>query len=585
VSVNGDDVNGTGTLLSPYKTITKAFSVVGNTANTVVIHPGTYNESPTLSALNVTITAAAGGFPGGIFYVNGTMTIGNASSSTRLIGVRANSFSKTLGGSLYMDNCSNTGSFSNSGTGYIEILNSDLAGLSFLGGAQTSIVGGKQTGLTVNNASALVSVKNSLASAGVTNTIGTFASFDSVIYSLSPGTNAITTTANSSCTVQLFNSQIYSPTGLPERISLLGNFGYENCTFDRANSVITGTSLNLTGRFQNIETSGSTQLSGSISMPNLLADLTTTSCLVLKADKTIGLGVLGVAAHEDLPEIISTELSNLNTTNTGTPGTLVLGVCADPSSWYKGYYFAGDNSWPTNQGLYSYGQSKYGTLKYGATSTNNVPITPDVPSRLMPAFSALLDFKPQINTIPLAYGGLGGRATALNIRDVVSGSGEFEFLWYGYYGNTNLSPTMTLTGAGAVQVYRWLPNYTNNGNMYMEIYEGSSGGTLTTVTYAASRKWGIWNDFNNQLVHVRSKRNLVGGFDFQCRINGKTTWTTTRTTTSITNFVNAWNASTTINSWQIPQYSNFYAHSTILGSLDSMYSKLTQAIYPYNSVY
>jgi hypothetical protein len=162
------------------------------------------------------------------------MTIGNASSSTRLIGVRANSFNKTSAGNLYLDSCSNTGSFTNSGTGYIEVLDSDITGINFTGANQTSFIGGKQTSVTVNNISAFLSVKDSLACAGVTVTTGTFAAFNSVIYSFAAGTNAISTQAAS--TTQLFNSQIYAPTGVQERISLLGNYAYENLVFDKANA-------------------------------------------------------------------------------------------------------------------------------------------------------------------------------------------------------------------------------------------------------------------------------------------------------------------------------------------------------------
>ena len=60
VSVGGNDTTGNGTYFSPYRTITKAFSVIGGSGDAIIIHPGTYTESPTLTgvSLNVTIQAA-----------------------------------------------------------------------------------------------------------------------------------------------------------------------------------------------------------------------------------------------------------------------------------------------------------------------------------------------------------------------------------------------------------------------------------------------------------------------------------------------------------------------------------------------
>jgi hypothetical protein len=258
VSVNsGDDTNGDGSLLAPFRTITKAFATVGSTGEAVVIHPGTYVESPTLTSLNVTVASAQGEI-GGICFINGTVTINGATSSTRLQGLAIASLVHSGAGNLYLDSCQINTSFTKSGGGYFEAIESEVTGINVTGTAQSVFNSGKQTGLTVNNAGATVSVVGSLTTTDVTVTAGTFAAVNAVVYSATIGGNAITSAVGTF--VQLNNSNMVQSNGTPARIAISGLLGYDDIQFDLANSTL-GTSLATIADFQRLR---ATQITGSL---------------------------------------------------------------------------------------------------------------------------------------------------------------------------------------------------------------------------------------------------------------------------------------------------------------------------------
>lgn len=71
VSKDGDDATGNGTVMAPYLTVTKAFSVVSSARKTILVNPGTYEEAASLT------------WP----TVSGTKLIGASGQYTTVIGV------------------------------------------------------------------------------------------------------------------------------------------------------------------------------------------------------------------------------------------------------------------------------------------------------------------------------------------------------------------------------------------------------------------------------------------------------------------------------------------------------------------
>jgi len=57
-NISGHD-SGSGTYLNPVKTITRAFAMVTGNGSKIIIHPGTYQESPTITMPNVSISSVA----------------------------------------------------------------------------------------------------------------------------------------------------------------------------------------------------------------------------------------------------------------------------------------------------------------------------------------------------------------------------------------------------------------------------------------------------------------------------------------------------------------------------------------------
>ena len=243
--VNGVDTNDGGEF-KPKKTIASALTAAGNTGCSVILHPGTYTEAVTFTNLNVDVIARVGG--GGLVNCSGAWTINHASGSARFMGI---SFTgainiTTASGSVYIRGGLATGGVNKTGGGYVYLENVDTQGanaFSVTGAGTVSFVGGIQAGIVCNNAAAVVSVKDSSSCAVVTNTLGTVVLAESNIYSATATGNAVSASAGS--ITYFYNSRFVTPTGTQARVNLpTGAFyGIVNTTYDRANSVLTGTNL------------------------------------------------------------------------------------------------------------------------------------------------------------------------------------------------------------------------------------------------------------------------------------------------------------------------------------------------------
>lgn len=241
--VGGKDTN-TGAFGSPFKTFGQAVTSAGNTGEQIVLHPGTYAESVTLTQNNLTITGAQG-TTGGEIYVSGTITVNQSTAnSIRLNGLMIGTLAHNGAGGLYCNECQ-INAITKASTNYSEFNQCNVSSVSLTSAAQAAFNGGRQTGLTINNAAAIVTVHNSVNCAVVTVTAGVLNLRGGFVFAATTTGNAITASASSQ--VYLTNCGIYNSVGADGRVSLAGVYTLEGVNFDKANSTLTGTNV---GRIQ-----------------------------------------------------------------------------------------------------------------------------------------------------------------------------------------------------------------------------------------------------------------------------------------------------------------------------------------------
>jgi hypothetical protein len=255
VSVAGSDSTGDGTLLFPFRTISKALHSASS-ATQIVVHPGTYEENPTVSgsASNVTITATNAEI-GGIVEISGSLTVNQFAASTKVVGLAINNIIHTGSQNLYLQNVTVRSGVSKTGNGYLEankILCQSPATFNVTA-AGTVVVQNSLLGVvTVNNASATVNLANNISMVTPTCTLGTLLIDGGVIFSTGNTTGAVFSGAGSA--VVLSNLAAFTPSNTPARISLNAASGYsiQNVAYDKANSTL-GVSLGNKSQFQHIE--------------------------------------------------------------------------------------------------------------------------------------------------------------------------------------------------------------------------------------------------------------------------------------------------------------------------------------------
>ena len=249
VSKNGNDSTGDGTLINPVLTITQALTLIGSGVNTVIVHPGTYTENPTVTGTNTTIATSE--LTGANTLISGTLTL---SAAARVSGLKMTNLTITGAGSTYISNCTVDTQVVKSGSNYVEIINSELqctAGVQITGAGTVSIVGNKCWAVAVSNASANVLIKDSYQVITPSVTAGTLNIDGSAIFAATPASNAVTSSAGSFIT--LANSFVLNSAGTSvERVSLAGFYSILNLVYNRTSSTFTGTSLNAIDYFQYI---------------------------------------------------------------------------------------------------------------------------------------------------------------------------------------------------------------------------------------------------------------------------------------------------------------------------------------------
>lgn len=285
--VDGDDITGTGALLNPVATITKALTLITGLRKTIVIHPGNYTENPSITTQYTVLTTYAQ--LGGNTLITGTISTNTGCTISGLKMTNLNITAPTGQGNVNILNCDVSGTLTKSNTGdYTLIRFTDIGATNITSSAGLiAIFGGNPNFITINNAGARVVVKNAVTVAPVL--ISGNANFvDCIIIATTGTSNAITTSAGT--IVTLANSQIVVPTfNNVARVSLSGFYSIFNTVFDKPNSFLislsgTGGTTNSIDYFQFINADKFIKQGGT-SLEYLMADGTVTvSPLTTKGD-------------------------------------------------------------------------------------------------------------------------------------------------------------------------------------------------------------------------------------------------------------------------------------------------------------
>jgi hypothetical protein len=235
--VDGNDTTGNGDLLAPVASITKALTLVDSQRKTIIVHPGTYTESPSITTQYTTITGP--GLIGGNIVISGTVStsVGCTISGLKMTNLTVTTPTGT--GNVNILNCEVSGTFTKSSNADYTVLRlCDLAAASITGAGLVAIFGGNPNFITVNNASANVIVKSAVTVAPVL-TAGTLNLVDSVVSAAV--TNAVTSSASSIIT--LLNSQFLTSnlSGVAP-VVLNGFYSILNCVYDKPNSTLVASS-------------------------------------------------------------------------------------------------------------------------------------------------------------------------------------------------------------------------------------------------------------------------------------------------------------------------------------------------------
>jgi hypothetical protein len=234
--VDGNDTTGTGAVLNPVASITKALTLITGQRRTIVIHPGNYTENPSITTQYTVLTTYE--VVGGNTLLTGTLSTSTGCSITGLKMTNLTITAPTGTGNVNILNCDITGTLTKSSSAdYTLIRFCDIGTTNITSTAGTvAFFGGNPNFITVNNAGARVIMKNCITIAPVL-TLGSLTLADSIIISTTSTSNAITTSASTFLT--LANSQIIIPAfNNVARVSLSGFYSILNCVFDKPNSTL-----------------------------------------------------------------------------------------------------------------------------------------------------------------------------------------------------------------------------------------------------------------------------------------------------------------------------------------------------------
>jgi len=315
--IDGNDTTGNGDLLNPVASLTKALTLVGSQRKTIIVHPGTYTENPSITVQYTTITGP--GLIGGNILLSGTLSTNTGCTIAGIKMTNLTIATPTGAGNVNILNCEISGTLTKSSNADYTVLRlCDYGSASITGAGLVAIFGGNPNFTTVNNASANIIIKSAVTVAPVL-TSGTLSLVDSIV--VAAVTNAITSASSSIIT--LANCQMLtSALSNIAPVVLSGFYSILNCVYDKTNSTLvalsaTGGSTNSIDYFQYINadkfiTQGGTSsqyLKGDGSLALFPDNIVYTS-----GNQTIS----GVKTFSDLPFINGTGISISGHTHTSS---------------------------------------------------------------------------------------------------------------------------------------------------------------------------------------------------------------------------------------------------------------------------
>jgi hypothetical protein len=247
--VDGSDSTGNGDLLNPVATISYAITLVTGSRNTIVVHPGTYTESPTLTA-KVLLKASNGPLYTDGPFINGTLTIPTAATTTQVAGFSIATVDITGTAAPTIINCNISTAFNKSSSGTVVVSGGTVAGGNITGTGLTRFNDILQVVATNNNASSIVIFVNCKVVLNPVNTSGSMFVTQSTVFGT--GTYALTSAAGA---VQISNSAFFNIAGTAQLpISITGGFySIVNSSLNYSSSVFTGaTDINPTPTYSTI---------------------------------------------------------------------------------------------------------------------------------------------------------------------------------------------------------------------------------------------------------------------------------------------------------------------------------------------
>jgi hypothetical protein len=290
--IDGNDTTGDGNLLKPVATITKALTLVtAGLRRTIVIHPGTYAESPSITVQSTCLNTFS---PlGGTTYITGTLSTSVGCTIAGMQIANLNITTPSGVGDPHIIDCTITGTLTKSGSAtYTEIQHCDInTACNITGAGLVNIVNPNLNFLTVNNAGATVTVRAAKSCKAPVLTAGVLNIVDSAVQA--SVTNALTSAVNSILT--LANSQfLNSASNNVAPLVLNGFYSILNCVYDKPNSTLvalsgTGGSLSSIDYFQYINADRLITSNTSFDLLNTTA----TTVNAFGAATTIAIGVAG----------------------------------------------------------------------------------------------------------------------------------------------------------------------------------------------------------------------------------------------------------------------------------------------------
>jgi len=261
--------SGKGTIGDPVKTIARAKELLAlafeTTAvgqrKTIILHPGDYAENVTIDTQFTVL--ASHELVGKSTTLSGTLTLATGCTVDGLKMTNLVISATAATGTVDLIGCTVTTAVTKTSSAYTVLRGCDLssATLSVTGAGNTILIGGNYGTLTVNNVSAGVLAKAVITMGPITLTAGTLQIADTIVYSATNSSNAITQSVGSVLTLN--NSQILIPALTSvARVNLGGFYSILHSVYDKPNSTLSGTSLNAISYSQYINADNVTLSSG-----------------------------------------------------------------------------------------------------------------------------------------------------------------------------------------------------------------------------------------------------------------------------------------------------------------------------------